>query len=133
MEGAFLSAGDSRTDVQQALALDVCSAPGSVREMGVATIDDDVALIQQGDELVDKIIDCGTGLDHQEHLAGALQGSHEILEAVCAVDILACAAAFDEFVNLGNCTIENTYMEAFALHVEDKVLTHDGKTDKSYV
>ena len=101
--------------------------------MGVSAVDDYVALVEQGDQLLDEVVDGLAGLDHQEDLAGALERSHEVLEAVRPVDVLALAASFDESVDLFYGTVEYTDVEAFAFHIEDQVLAHDGKTDESDV
>ena len=101
--------------------------------MGVSAVDDDVTLVEQGDQLLDEVVHGLSGLDHQEDLAGALERSHEILEAVGSVDVLALAASFDESVNLFYRAVEYTDVEAFAFHIEDQVLAHYGKTDESDV
>ena len=44
---------------------------------------------------------------------------------MCPVEVLAGAAAVDEFIYLLNCTVEYTYTEAFAFHIEDEILAHD--------
>ena len=99
--------------------------------MGVSAIDDDISLVEYGDELLDEVIYSLTGLDHKEDLPRALERSDEVLKRVGSVDVLVLSAAVDELVHLLHGTVVNAYMEAFALHVEDQVLAHYGKTYKS--
>ena len=56
VQGTLLAAGNSGADVEQALALDVSGTPGGIGEMGVAAVDDDIALVQEGNEFLDEVI-----------------------------------------------------------------------------
>ena len=133
LQGTFLAAGDTCADIQEALALHVRGTTRSVRKVGVATVDDDVPRIEDRDELVDKGIDGGSGLDHQEHLARSLERSHEILEGMGAVDIQPLTTAFHEPVNLLDGAVEHADAETLALHVQHEVLAHHGETDQSNI
>ena len=101
--------------------------------MGVATVDDNVTLIQERDQFLDEVIDRLPGLDHQENLAGTLQRSYEVLQRMRSIEVKALASTFHEMVNLLNRTVIHDDMEALALHVQRQVLTHHRQSYKSDV
>lgn len=61
ISGSFLATADARTDVQNTLGLQFLVPPGRILMLGVAPVDDDVALLDQRKQLVDKIIDRTAG------------------------------------------------------------------------
>ena len=56
-ERPFLAAGDAGADEEQALRLQRPGAAGGVGVVGVAAVDEDVARLEQRDELVDDVVD----------------------------------------------------------------------------
>lgn len=78
----LLASGYTRTDESDPLARQVlCSAVG-VREMGITTIDDDVALLEQGQEGLDEIVNRLAGHDQEHDTARCLELGDELLEGV---------------------------------------------------
>ena len=88
--GTLLAARDARTHEEEALSLELLGTANRIREVGVATIDDNVAGLEEGDELLDEVIDGGTGLDEEDDLAGALELAAELLDGPRADDLSAC-------------------------------------------
>ena len=101
--------------------------------MGVASVYDDVARIQQGDKFLDEVVHSLPGFHHEEYLAGRCKRLHQILQRMGPVEVLACSAAVYEFVHLLNRAVENTNAEALAFHVEDEVFAHDCQADEADV
>ena len=64
----------------QTLPAQALFARTGVGVTGVASIDDDVALLQQGGEGVDRRVGRGAGLDHDDDPARAGEGGDEFLE-----------------------------------------------------
>ena len=133
LESAFLSTRNAGTDVEQTFALNICSTTVGVGIVGVTAVDDDVAGLQQRDELVDEIVDSLTCLHHKHHLARTLQRSHKVFERHSAVDVLTLGAGIHEIFNFRYSAVEDAYAETFALHVEHQVLTHHRQADKANV
>jgi len=71
--GALFTARHARADEQEALFSQSPGAADGVREVGVAAVDDDVALFEEGNQLVDELVDRGAGLDHEHDAPGALE------------------------------------------------------------
>jgi hypothetical protein len=86
----LLSTGNTRTDEQQTLLLQLGGPSDRVRVVRVSTIDDDVTLLEVGLELLDEGVDGGTGLDEEDDLSGSLQVGTELLDGVGTNDVLAC-------------------------------------------
>ena len=75
--GTFFAAGDAGTDVQQPLRLNVFLAAVGVFEQRVAAVDDDVALVEVRDQLLDEVIDRLARLDQHHHAPRCFQlGDH---------------------------------------------------------
>ena len=91
MTGTLLTTRDTRADEEKALCGELADAAVGVREVGVATVDDDVALLEVRDELLDESVDGGTSLDEEDDLARALQLLAKLLDAPCALDVGAFA------------------------------------------
>jgi hypothetical protein len=73
LEGADLAAGDAGAhEVQTLLPKRLLTSTG-VLEVGVAAVDDDVALLEQRDELVDDRVGARAGLDHDDDAPRSLQ------------------------------------------------------------
>jgi hypothetical protein len=53
---SFLAAGHSSADESETMLLQRCSSPNTVMILRIATIDDDVARLQQRDQRVDELI-----------------------------------------------------------------------------
>ena len=85
--GSLLSPGHTATDVEQPLLLQRLGPPARVLVLGVAAVDDDVALVEQRHQLVDEGVDGGAGLDEEHDAAGLLQLGHHLLQGVGANDL----------------------------------------------
>jgi hypothetical protein len=68
--------------------------------MRVAAVDDDVAVFEVGQDLVDERINRRTGFDHQHDLAGLGEILGQLLDGATADDILSLRPAFHEVVDL---------------------------------
>ena len=55
--------------------------------MGVTTVDDDIARLEVGDELLDEGVNCRTSLDEKDDFAGALKLSNKLLDGPCALNL----------------------------------------------
>ncbi len=128
---AFLAAGDTGADVEQALALDMFRASDGVGEMRVAAVDDDVARFEHRDEFLDEIIDRLAGFHQQHHLAGSSEVAGEFLQALTADDLLVPCPASQESVDLRHRAVETSDGETLAFHVQDQVLAHDSEPDQA--
>ena len=101
--------------------------------MGVAAVDEDVAGLEQGGQLVEDRVDRAAGLDHDHDLARALERGDQILDVLTADQVLPHAAPTDEFVDLGGGPVEDRHGVAVALHVQDEVFPHHGQADQANV
>ena len=125
----FFAAGHAGADVELALAFHICCPANGVREMGVAAVDQNITVVEQRKKLLDHIVYGLSRFDHHKDFAGLFQIVHQFFKAVAADDVLTCGSAVDEFVHLFCRAVENRHSEALGLHIHDKVLAHDGKSD----
>lgn len=151
--GTLLTTGDTGADKSETLGGQVfCSAVG-VGEMRVTTIDDDIALLQEGQEDLDPVVHGLTSLDEQHDAAGALELGDELLVGVGTNNGLALGLVLEEMVDLGHCSVVGADSEAVIGHVQNKVLApipgsvpeqsigvserncnlHDGQTDEAQI
>ena len=129
---AFLTAGNAGTDEAEAEVAEPLVAALGVGVKRVAAIDDDVALVEQRDELLDDRIDGSAGLDHDHDLARCGERLDEFLEAFCAHKFFARMGG-DEFVGDRGRAVIHRNLEAAGFHIEHKILAHDGQSDQSEV
>ena len=80
MTGTLLTTGDTRANEEEALGLELLAAADGVRVVGVTTIDDDIARLEVGDELLDEGVNCRTSLDEKDDFARALELGTELLD-----------------------------------------------------
>ena len=133
LESALLAAGNTRADIEQTLALDISGASCGIGEVGVAAVDDYIALVEQRNEAVYHGVDRRARLYHHHDLAGLLERSNKLLKRISADYILSLGSAVDEIRNLLSSSVENGDGEALALHIHNEVLAHYGKADKTYI
>ena len=133
LQRPFLAAGHAGADEMEPLALQVLDPARSVREVAVAAVQDDVSLLQQGEQLLDEIIHRLARLHHQHHLARLLQRVHQLLQGIGADDVLALGAPLNKILHLAGGAVEHRHGEALALHVHDEVLPHHRQADQADV
>ncbi len=84
-----------------------------------------------GQDVVDHLVDGVAGLDHEHDAAGRLSrlasSSMECAPTTCG----ALGFVGDEVVDLGDGAVEDGDLESVVVHVEDEVLSHDGKADQA--
>lgn len=87
--GTLLTTRDTATDEADALLGKVLGTAVAVGEVGVTTINDDIALLKVGQERLNELVD-GLSSHNQEHdTAGTLQLSAELLNGVSTDNGLA--------------------------------------------
>ena len=102
--------------------------------MRVATVDDDIALLDAGlEESLDESIDSLASLNEHHHSSWLLELRDELLDAVRANDGLALGLILQEAVHLLDCAVEGDNGEAVVSHVQDQILTHDGQANEAEV
>ena len=130
---ALLAPGDAGADVKQPFGFDVLGAAHRIVIVGVAAVNDDVARLQMGDELLDEGVHRGAGFDHQHHPARTLEGAHQLLDGMGADDFRAPGVAVDEVVHFRHGTVENGYGEAVVVHIQNQILPHHRQADEANV
>ena len=84
-----------------------------------------------GQDVVDHLVDGVAGLDHEHDAAGALEQAGKLFDGVRADDLGALGFVGDEVIDLGDGAVEDGDLESVVVHVEDEVLSHDGKADEA--
>lgn len=121
--GTLLTTRDTGTNEVEALGGKVLCPAVAVGEVRVTAINDDVALLEEGEEGLDPVIDGLAGLDEEHDAAGGLELGDELLGGLGTNNRLALGLVGKEVVDLGNGTVEGADGEAMVGHVEDQVLT----------
>jgi hypothetical protein len=130
-QSAFLAAGHAGADVEKALRLDIRGAANGVGEVTVAAVDENVARLQQRNQLLDHFIHCAAGLDHHEDFAGLFQIRRQFLKTAAADNGLSGCAAGYERIDLRDRAVVHRDSEALRRHVHDEVFSHDGKPNQA--
>ena len=140
-EGSFFAAGYSGTDETKTFFGEFDMATVGVDVIGVTTVDDDVALVEQRLQGIDDGVCSSAGLNHDHDPARRRQAVHEIFQRFVTVNPVSgpflndtfrtIAQAVDEFGHLLSRAVVNGDVEPFVGHVHDQVLSHDGKADEA--
>ena len=133
--GTLLTARDTGTDEADTLGLEVLSAAVGVGVVGVATVNDDITLLDATlvQEELNEVVDGLAGHDEEHHAAGSLELGDELLDAVCANNALSLGLVLKELVDLGDGTVEGNDGVTVVGSVEDQVLAHDRKANETEV
>lgn len=132
--GTLLTTGDTGADEADTLGVKVLGAAVGVGEVRVATVNDDVTLLETVlEEELNEVVDGLAGHDEKHHAAGSLELGDELLDAVCANNALSLGLVLEELVNLGDGTVEGNDGVAVVGGVEDQVLAHDRKANETEV
>ena len=129
----LLTAGNARTHIPEPFRLDPSGSPLGVGEVGVAAVDNHVAVIQEPEQVVDELVDRRTGLDHEHDLARPGHSGHELFERVATDEVLSRRPAGEKIVHFAGGAVENSDRVAAALDVQRQVLTHHGKSHQSEI
>lgn len=87
--GTLLTTGDTAADEAQALLGEVLSTAVAVREVRVATVDDDITGLEVGQEGLDELVDGLASHDEQHDTTRALELGAELLNGVSTHNGLA--------------------------------------------
>lgn len=101
VSGTLLTAGNTGTNKEDSLLVKLLVSSVGVGEVGVTTVNDDITLIEIGQELFDERIDSSTGLNEQNDSSGSLQQSTQLLDRVSTNNGLSCLLVFV----LGTCHV----------------------------
>ena len=111
----------------QALFSQGVLATDGVGEVGVTAVDDDVALIEHGGELLDNCVDGCARLDHNQDAAGRLEGVNEFLQGLGTDEVAVCAVLSQQCVGLLYGTVVQCHGVAVTCQVAGEVCAHDSK------
>ena len=95
--------------------------------MRVSTIDDDVSLLEERYERLNKVVNGFTGLDEEDDLARALELLAEVLDGFGANDIGAFGLVLHKVVDLADGSVEGDNGEALVVLDEGKDIGRQSK------
>ena len=118
--------------MQAALAQGLLPAAG-VGVEGVAGIDDDVARLHEGGELLDHGLSGGSGLHHDDGHARGAQGGDEVLQVAGGYEVALGAVALHEPLGTGQGAVEHRHRVPVAGEVARQVgpITPNPNTPRS--
>lgn len=88
--GTLLTTGDATADEAKALLGEVLGAAVAVGKMRVATVNDDITLVEMRQEGLDELVDGLASHDQEHDTTGTLELGAELLDGVSTNDGLAC-------------------------------------------
>jgi len=73
MAGALFTSGNTRSDEEKAFGFELLRTADGIGEMGVATVNDDVALFEVRNECIDELVNGTPGFDEKDDSTGLLE------------------------------------------------------------
>lgn len=86
MASALLSPRNTGADKQETLSLELLGSADRVGVVRVTAIDDDIAVVEIGNELLNKGINGITGLNEEDDFAWLLQLCNELLDRMSTLN-----------------------------------------------
>ncbi|MPM75077.1 hypothetical protein SDC9_122068 [bioreactor metagenome] len=120
-QGAVLAAGHAGADEVEALGRDLLLAADGVAEVGIAGVQNDVAGLEIGKQLLDGRVSGGTGLDHDDDGARMLDRGHEIGDRLRTDELALVAVIGQDLLSLGVGAIEDRNGEPLVGEVTGQV------------
>jgi len=111
----------------EAVSLELGLAAARVREVGVAGVDDDVALLEEGDELGDDGVRRSTGLHHDDDLARPRERGDEVSHRLGRDEVAVVTVVRDERRGLGVRAVVHRHRVAVSCEVAGEVAAHHRK------
>jgi len=106
VSSTLFSSRNTGSDEQEALCLELFGAADGVRIVGVTSVNDDIALLHERNELIDECVDGRSSLDEEDDLARRLELFAELLDRMCALDVGAYGILNENICDL---ILDNTY------------------------
>ena len=100
--------------------------------VGVAGVDDDVALVEQRRQLVDHGVDRRPGLDHGDDAPRPVERCHEVLDRLPGLEVALARVVLHELVGARRRAVVHGHRNAVTSDVASQVCTHHrqpGHTD----
>ena len=101
--------------------------------MGIAPVDDYVALVEKRDQLLDDGVHRPAGFDHQHDFSRRSELRHELLDAVGTDNLGTAGRTGEELGGPSRGAVEHRHRVAVVVHVQYQVLAHDSQPDQSDV
>lgn len=90
MSGTLLTTGNTGTDEEETLGLELVSSSDRVGVVRVSTVNDDVSLLEERLKLLDERVDGLTGLDKEDDLSRGLELGAKLLDRVGSDNVGTC-------------------------------------------
>ncbi len=133
VECPLLTAGDAHThEVKATLAQGLLAAPG-VGVKRVSGVDDDVAGLHEGGELLDDRLGGGSGLDHDDGYTRGAQRGHEVLQVGRGHELALGAVALHEPFGASERAVEDRDRVTVASQVSGEVRPHHPQPEDTEV
>ena len=126
LERPGLAARHPGADVADPARLDLRRAPPGVGEERVAPVDEDVALVEVGEELGDGGVDRVAALDHEQDRPRTLDRGDQLLRGVRGGDRPLAAVRRDELPGARRGAVEHRHRDVVVGEVASQVLAHHG-------
>ena len=133
LERAFLAAGNAHADEADLFRFASLVAARGVGEQRVAAVDDDVVLLEMGQELVDHLVDRRARLDHDEDRAGLGDAGDKLGERLGREKAAFTAVLGDELIGPLMVAVENRDAEPMPRRVSRQIGAHDGQSEDADV
>ena len=121
--GTLLTTGNTGADEADALGLEVPVSTVGVGEVRVTAVNDDVAVVEKRQELLNPVVNSLASLDKEHDAAGRLELANKLLDIMSTNNGHALGLILQEAIDLGHCSVEGADGEAVVGHVHDQVLT----------
>ncbi len=133
LERSFFSTRNTRSDEQEPFAFDLLGPTFGIDVMGISTVDENIARLEVGCQLIDQIVDGWTSLDEHHHHPRSLEVLDHLWDRVATDEVLALGSRGHQLVDFFGGAIEDRHAVATALDVQSEVLAHNSQSNQSEI
>ena len=130
---AFLAAGDTHAHEMKTLGAQFPLTANGVFEIGIATVDDDVARLHIFGKLVDHRIGGRSCLDHDDGGAGTFEQIDELLDGLRRVERALVAILLHELLGTGIMPVVDGHGIAMTGQITSQARPHGSKSHDTHI
>ena len=131
MKSPFFAAADTHAYKFHPQFRQLRAAPPGILKIGIAAVNDNIALLQQRSQRIQHGIHRRPRLDHQNDLPGPFQILHQLFQTVRRLQTGIAAKIFHKLIRFGCGSVKNKNRNIFTRQVSRKVSPHNSQTDQA--
>ena len=131
LEGTFGTPRHTHADVAKALAFQLSNAAFGIGVEGIATINQQISLLQVGGEGSDGVVNRLTSLHHHQDASRTFELAYELLQRFGTHNLFTRSTTHQEVLGFGIGAVVNSTGKTIPLCIQDEVFAHHTQANQA--